>query len=156
MSLLGEITKNNQALRFHAKSAEIAGKNLAHVNDEDYARQRVLSRDGSMYREVGSLGTSALEMGGLDHARSDLLDRRVVSEVAETASLEARKEILDLLQSVLGERVTRQGINGGPDDKYESDLAPGSLARALNDFFNSFQELTASPDEVAIRQELPS
>ena len=34
MSLLGEISKNSEALRYHAKTAEIAGQNLAHVNDE--------------------------------------------------------------------------------------------------------------------------
>ncbi|MBT5910547.1 MAG: hypothetical protein HOH25_12170 [Opitutae bacterium] len=154
MALLGEIVKNTQALQYHAKSTEIAGKNLSHVNDESYARQRVVARDGSMYKEVGSLGTSALAMGGLDHARSELLDRRVVSEVGESSSLEARKEILDLLQAALGERVTRQGVNVGLDDQSESDLAPGSLTRALNDFFNAFQELSASPDEPTIKQEL--
>ncbi|MBC8349930.1 MAG: hypothetical protein H8E24_15125 [Verrucomicrobia bacterium] len=154
MALLGSIVKTTQALQYHAKSTEIAGKNLSHVNDESYARQRVVARDGSMYKEVGSLGTSALQMGGLDHARSELLDRRVVSEVGETSSLDARKEILDLLQSALGERVTRQGVNVGLDDQSESDLAPGSLTRALNDFFNAFQELSASPDEPTIKQEL--
>jgi flagellar hook-associated protein FlgK len=154
VALLGEIVKTTQALQYHAKSTEIAGKNLSHVNDESYARQRVVARDGSMYKEVGSLGTSALEMVGLDHARSELLDRRVVSEVGESSSLEARKEFLDLLQAALGERVTRQGVNVGLDDQSESDLAPGSLTRALNDFFNAFQELSASPDEPTIKQEL--
>jgi flagellar hook-associated protein FlgK len=154
VALLGEIVKTTQALQYHAKSTEIAGKNLSHVNDESYARQRVVARDGSMYKGVGSLGTSALAMGGLDHARSALLDRRVVSEVGETSSLEAQKEILDLLQAALGERVTRQGVNVGLDDQSESDLAPGSLTRALNDFFNAFQELSASPDEPTIKQEL--
>jgi len=154
MPLLGEIVKSTQALQYHAKSTEIAGKNLSHVNDESYARQLIVARDGAMYKGVGSLGTSALEMGGLDHARSELLDRRVVSEVGETSSLDAKKEILDLLQAALGERVTRQGVNVGLDDQSESDLAPGSLTRALNDFFNAFQELSASPDEPTIRQEL--
>ncbi|MEC7401544.1 MAG: hypothetical protein VX821_06075 [Verrucomicrobiota bacterium] len=97
MSLLGEINKTSEALRFHAKTAEIAGQNLAHVNDESYARQRVLAREGVMYGSFGELQTSSLEAGGLDHARSELLDRRVVMEVGESASLEAKKEILDLL-----------------------------------------------------------
>ncbi len=154
MALLGEIVKTTQALQYHAKSTEIAGKNLSHVNDESYARQLIVARDGAMYKGVGSLGTSALQMGGLDHARSDLLDRRVVSEVGETSSLEAKKDFLDLLQAALGERVTRQGVNVGLDDQSESDLAPGSLTRALNDFFNAFQELSASPDEPTIKQEL--
>lgn len=154
MSLLGEISKNSEALRYHAKTAEIAGQNLAHVNDETYARQRVLAREGVMYGSFGELQTSGLEAAGLDHFRSELLDKRVVNELAETASLEARKEILDLLQGALGETITRNGINVGLDDLHDSDLAPGSLTRALNDFFNAFQELSASPDEPTIKQEL--
>ena len=154
MSLLGEISKNSEALRYHAKTAEIAGQNLAHVNDETYARQRVLAREGVMYGSFGELQTSGLEAAGLDHARSELLDKRVVNELSETSSLEARKEILDLLQGALGETITRSGINVGLDDLHDSDLAPGSLTRALNDFFNAFQELSASPDEPTIKQEL--
>ena len=154
MSLLGEINKNSEALRYHAKTAEIAGKNLAHVNDESYARQRVLAREGVMYGSFGELQTSSLEASGLDHARSELLDKRVVMEVGETSSLEARKEILDLLQAALGETIVNPGINAGLDDQHDSILAPGSLARAMNDFFNAFHELSASPDEPTIKQEL--
>lgn len=154
MSLLGEINKTSEALRYHAKTAEIAGQNLAHVNDESYARQRVLAREGVMYSSFGELQTSGLEAGGLDHARSELLDRRVVMEVGESASLEAKKEILDLLQAALGETIVNPGINAGLDDMHDSILAPGSLARAMNDFFNSFHELSASPDEPTIQQEL--
>ena len=54
MSLLGEINKNSEALRYHAKTAEIAGKNLAHVNDESYARQRVLAEKESCMVLLGS------------------------------------------------------------------------------------------------------
>jgi len=154
MSLLGEISKNSEALRYHAKTAEIAGQNLAHVNDETYARQKVLAREGVMYGSFGELQTSGLEAAGLEHARSELLDKRVVNELSETASLEAQQEILSLLQGALGETITRNGINVGLDDLHDSDLAPGSLTRALNDFFNAFQELSASPDEPTIKQEL--
>ena len=49
LSMLGEIIKSTEALRYHAKTAEIAGQNLAHVNDETYARQRVLlAKEGLM------------------------------------------------------------------------------------------------------------
>jgi len=75
--MLGEIIKSTEALRYHAKSAEIAGKNLAHVNDENYARQRVLAREGLMYNGQGGLNTSSIEAGGLDHARNDLIDKRL-------------------------------------------------------------------------------
>ena len=155
MALLSEIIKSSEALRYHSKSAEIAGQNLAHVNDKDYARQRVLAREGVMHSgTLGGLSTSGLESAGLDHARSEILDSRVINELGETASLEARKEVLDLLQSALGEKIDRQGLNVGLDDSHESDLAAGSLTRALNDFFNAFQELSASPDEPTVKQAL--
>ena len=154
MSLLGEISKTTEALRYHSKTAEIAGQNLAHVNDETYARQRVLAREGVMYGSHGGLLTSGLETAGLEHVRNDFLDRRVVDEVSETAALQAEKEVFDLLQAALGETLTSPQINAGLDDSHDSILAPGSLARALNDFFNAFQELSASPDEATIRQEL--
>ena len=155
MGLLSEIVKSSEALRYHSKSAEIAGQNLAHVNDKDYARQRVLAREGVMHSSnLGGLNTSGLESAGLDHARNEILDSRVINELGETAALQARKEVLDLLQSALGEKIDRQGLNVGLDDSHESDLAAGSLTRALNDFFNAFQELSASPDEPTIKQAL--
>ena len=154
MGLIGEILKGSQALRYHAKAADVAGKNLARVNDEDYARQRVLTKEAYMYADNFSLGTGGMSSDGLDHMRDELLDRRVVGAVGDVSSLDARKEILDLLQLVLGEKVNRQSLNAGLDDTHESDLVAGSLTRALNDFFNAYQELAAAPTEGSIRQEL--
>lgn len=154
MGLLGEISKSSEALRYHSRTAEVAGQNLAHVNDESYARQRVLAKEGVMYTSAGGLLTSGLSAGGVDHARNDILDSRVINEKGDSASLAAQQEILEILQAALGEKITRQGVNVGLDDLHESDLAPGSLTRAINDFFNSFQELSASPYEPTIKQEL--
>ena len=91
--MLGEIIKSTEALRYHAKTAEIAGQNLAHVNDESYARQRVLSRDGLMSKGQGALNVGSLQAGGLEHARNELLDKRVFAEFSESANLETQKEI---------------------------------------------------------------
>ena len=154
MGLLGEISKNSEALRYHSRTAEVAGQNLAHVNDESYARQRVLAKEGVMYTSAGGLLTSGLSAGGVDHARNEILDSRVITEKGDSSSLAAKQEILQILQAALGEKITRQGVNVGLDDLHESDLAPGSLTRAINDFFNSFQELSASPYEPTIKQEL--
>jgi flagellar hook-associated protein FlgK len=152
--MLGEIIKNTEALRYHAKSAEIAGKNLAHVNDENYARQRVLAREGLMYNGQGGLNTSAIEAGGLDHSRNELIDKRLFNEFGQTASLEAQQEILKLLQAALGEKIDRQSIDGGLDDEHDSNLSAGGLARAMDDLFNAFQELSSSPDTTVASQEV--
>ena len=142
--MLGEIIKSTEALRYHAKTAEIAGQNLAHVNDQNYARQRVLSREGLMSKGQGGLNAASIEAGGLDHARNELLDKRVFAEFAETANLDTQKEILSLLQAALGESINRQALSGGLDGDHDSNLSAGGLARALDDLFNAFQELSAS------------
>ena len=87
MGLLGEISKSSEALRYHSRTAEVAGQNLAHVNDESYARQRVLAKEGVMYTSAGGLLTSGLSAGGVDHARNDILDSRVINEKGDSASL---------------------------------------------------------------------
>ncbi len=152
--MLGEIIKSTEALRYHAKSAEIAGKNLAHVNDENYARQRVLAKEGLMYNGQGGLRTSSIEVGGLDHARNELIDKRLFSEFGETSKLEAQQEILKLLQAALGEKVDRQSVDGGLDDQHDSNLSEGGLARAMDDLFSAFQELSASPDAKVASQDI--
>jgi len=152
--MLGEIIKSSEALRYHAKTAEIAGQNLAHVNDESYARQRVLSREGLMSKGQGALNVGSLQAGGLEHARNELLDKRVFAEFSESANLETQKEILSLLQAALGESIDRQSVSGGLNNDYESNLAAGGLARALDDLFNAFQELSASPDEATAKEEI--
>ena len=58
-----------------------------------------------MYNSNGGLSTSPIEAGGLDHARNNLLDKRVFSEFGESANLKAQQEILTLLQAALGESI---------------------------------------------------
>ncbi len=152
--MLGEIIKSSEALRYHAKSAEITGQNLAHVDDEHYARQKVLAREGLMYKSNSGLSTNPIEAGGLDHARNNLLDKRVFSEFGETANLKAQQEMLTLLQAALGESIVRQNVDGSLDLENDSNLAEGGLARAIDDFFNSLEELSASPDEASSKQEV--
>ena len=107
-----------------------------------------------MYGSHGGLQTSGLEAGGLDHARSRLLDDRVIVEFGQTSSLEARKEILDLLQAAMGENLTSNSVNAGLDEDHDSILAPGSLSRALNDFFNSFHDLSVAPNDATTKQDI--
>ena len=107
-----------------------------------------------MYNGQGGPNTSSIEAGGLDHARNDLIDKRLFNEFGQTASLEAQQEILKLLQAALGEKIDRQSVDGGLDDEHDSNLSAGGLARAMDDLFNAFQELSASPDAAVASQEI--
>ena len=124
---------------------KLQAKILAHVNDENYARQRVLAKEGVMYTSQGGLQTLDLKPVGLIMQGANFLDNRVIVEVGETAALEAQQEILQLLQGAMGETLTNSSVNFGLDEDHESISAPGSLSRAINDFFNSFHELSVAP-----------
>ena len=92
--MLGEIVKTTDKLRYHAKAAETSGRNLAHVNDENYARQRILLREGSMHSELGGLNTSSLGHSGLEQARNPLLDKRLLGEFGESSALRYKRKSL--------------------------------------------------------------
>ena len=113
-----------------------------------------LGKRGTHAQRARGLNTSSLDAGGLEHARNELLDKRVFTEFAESSNLETQKEILSLLQSALGESIDRQALGGGLDIDLESNLAAGGLARALDDLFNAFQELSASPDESTAKEDI--
>ena len=78
-----------------------------------------------MHKSTGGLSTSPIEAGGLDHARNNLLDKRVFSEFGESANLKAQQEILTLIQAALGESIVRQNIDGSLDLENDSNLAAG-------------------------------
>ena len=92
MGLLGEISKNSEALRYHSRTAEVAGQNLAHVNDESYARQRVLAKEGVMYTSAGGLLTSGLSAGeSIMLVMKYLIQELLVKKVIQVLLLPNRK-----------------------------------------------------------------
>ena len=108
-----------------------------------YARQRVVSREGLMSKGQGGLNVGSLETAGIEHFRNELLDKRVLSEFSESAYLGGSIRDSLLLQAALGESIDRKSIDGSLNGDNDSNLAAGGLARAMDDLFNSFHELSA-------------
>ena len=104
-----------------------------------------------MHKAFGGLLTW-LGSRGVEHARNELLDRRVINEVGEGKSLKRPEGNLNFFKSLWGRKLLRQGVNVGLDDLHESDLA-GSLTRAL--MISSIPSRNClHPYEPAIKQEL--
>ncbi len=143
-------TLNNtvKALNAHSRALETSGKNLANVNNTSYARQRVIYGDrGTVVTSTGaeSLGLEAL---GVEQMRDSLLDRQVMREISLTSSFQAEQAAYQRAQAGLGQSISATNASD------TSSSSSNGLGAAMDQLFNSFQSLAASPTDVGVRQSL--
>ncbi len=147
--LYSSINASVKAMTAHSRAIEIAGKNLANVNNPTYARQRVIYGDrGTVVTPTGaeSLGLEALAVQQL---RESLLDRQVMREIGLKSSFEAEQRGYQRAQAGLG-----QGIDRAAGAAQASGLGDSGLAGAIDGFFNAFHGLAARPTDDGERQTL--
>ena len=146
--LYGALNSSVKALGAQSMAISVAGKNLANVNNPNYARQRVIFGDrGTVVTAEGaqSLGLEAL---GVQQMRDTLLDQQVVREAALTAGLTTEQEAYQRAQTSLGQSIDSSSSASSPTS------AATGLSAALNNFFGSFQSLASSPTDTGVRQTL--
>ncbi|MDD2765209.1 MAG: flagellar hook-associated protein FlgK [Opitutaceae bacterium] len=148
MSLFSSLSSGATALNAQSYAIQIAGKNLANVNNADYARERVVFGTGGLVQT--SIGAVSFDLAAKSVAqiRDAFLDQQVAKESSIRNALQTEQEALQRAQAGLGESVA--ATSG-------SDIATGSnsgLSAQLASFFDSFQSLAASPTDVGERQTL--
>jgi flagellar hook-associated protein 1 len=147
--LYASINSTVKALGAHSRAIEITGKNLANVNNTEYARQRIIYGDrGTVLTAQGaeSLGLEAL---GVQQVRDVLLDRQVMREIALKSSFEAEQSGYQRAQAGLG-----QSIDRSQSASDTTTVGSSGLAAAIDDFFNAFQSFAARPTDNGERQTL--
>ena len=147
--LFSSLNTSVKALAAHSRAIEIAGKNLANVNNAEYARQRVIYGDrGTVATTTGaeSLGLEAL---GVEQLRDSLLDRQVLREISLKSSFDAEQSGYQRAQAGLGQSINRSSAAGDT-----GAAGTTGLGAALDDFFNAFQGFAARPTDIGERQTL--
>ncbi|MBT5380563.1 MAG: flagellar hook-associated protein FlgK [Opitutae bacterium] len=152
--LISDILRNAQSLNLHGRAVETAGHNLANQNDPAFARQRLAPKEASTIYTTFGLQPGGVNSWGREHARSYILDKQIVKGQSDVAYAEAQRDIRENLQIALGEEIDRQSSTASLDTIPDSDTVEGSLSRAIDEFFNAFQELSASPDDSAAKEVL--
>jgi flagellar hook-associated protein 1 FlgK len=139
-------TLNNtvKALSAHSRAIEIAGKNLANVNNPAYSRQRVIYGDRGTLQTPDGAESLGLEARSIQALRDTLLDKQVTREISLKSSFEAEQQADQRAQAALGQNIDRTDTTG----------ASTGIAGALDDLFNSFQSLASSPTDTGERQVL--
>jgi len=148
--LFSSLNQSVQALTAQSLALNIAGKNLANLNNASYARQRVIFGDRGTVSTPQGPASMGLEALGVQQIRDSLLDQQVTREIALTSSYTSQQQILQNAQANLGQTIN----NTAATNSTGSSAGTGGLGAALDDFFNSFQSLAASPTDVGERQTL--
>ncbi len=140
IGLFGTLSLGSRSLQAQRTGVEVAGQNLANVNNPAYARQRVIIQtSNAVSSSVGPQGTGA-EAVRIQQIRNTLLDGQFNNERGVTGWLEAQRDALQNAQAALGEVLDSTGS------------AKSGLAAKLSDLFAAFQSASGAPTSPAERQ----
>ncbi len=150
MSLLSSLNAGATALDAQSYALEITGKNVANVNNPDYARERVVLGTGGM--ETTSIGTVSFDVmaKSVTQVRDAFLDQQVAQESSITNSLQTQQQALERAQAGLGESINQAASSSGTGATTSST----DLSSQISSFFNGFQSLASNPTDVGDRQTL--
>lgn len=141
--LFGALDLGTRSLQTQQLAVEIAGQNLANVNNSAYARQRVnVQTSLTIQTSIGQQGTGA-EAVAIQQMRDALLDRQIVGELSVGGFLQSEERALETTQSALGEVLSSSST---------ATKTSGGIMEQLSVFFNSFQSLTSSASSQTERQ----
>jgi flagellar hook-associated protein 1 FlgK len=148
--LIGSLQNSSNALRVHSKGLEVAGKNLANINNRGYSKERVEIGDrGSIDTGIAteSMGVEAM---GLRQNRDALLDKSVMREITSTSSLEAAKKVLESAETALGQFLDR--TKDSTSIQNATGANGGGISDAITDFFNAWESFSVKPNDVGEKQ----
>ncbi len=146
--LFSTLNSTSMALNAHSRAIETTGKNLANVNNPNYARQRVIYGDRGTVQTPEGVQSLGLEVLGVQQLRDILLDRQLMREIGLSGSFDAQQQALQRALAGLG-----QNIDGSAAIS-ASGSTSGGLGEAIDNFFNAFQNLAARPTDAGARQTL--
>ena len=147
----GLVSSLNQAVRSlqaQSRGVEIAGRNLANVNNPDYARQRVLFGERGTVVTAQGAQSLGIEAKSVQQIRDELLDRQLARELGRASSLQAESDAYAKGEALLGESIDRT------QSADEVAASGQGLSAVLTEFFNAFQAFAARPTDLGERQNL--
>jgi flagellar hook-associated protein 1 FlgK len=146
--LFGSLSASVKALNAHSRALETAGKNLANVNNPEYARQRVVYGSRGTVMTPQGAQSLGLEVRAIQQLRDSLLDRQLMRELSLGASADAEQGAFQRAQAALGEMIDRAAATGA------GTTSSTGIGAAIDDFFNAFQSFAARPTDQGERQVL--
>jgi flagellar hook-associated protein 1 len=153
LGLFGTLNLGAESLQVQQRGVEVAGHNLANVNNTAYARQRVvISTANAIPSQIGPQGTGA-QVVRIEQLRNAMLEGQLLTSNSVMSFLQAQQSALEQGQAILGQTLDTQASRTAGASS--SDGQHG-LAEGLADLFSAFQSLSANPSDLTLRQSVLS
>ncbi|MEK7780106.1 MAG: flagellar hook-associated protein FlgK [Verrucomicrobiota bacterium] len=154
LGLFGTLNLGARSMSTQRAGVEVAGQNLANVNNPAYARQRVnIATSITISSEIGPMGTGA-EAVAIQQMRNALLDGQIQAEASNRGSLTSQQIALQYTQAALGTQIDRMATGAEGATAAQGVGGGHSLADSMSALFNAFQSLSTNPTSMAERQTL--
>jgi flagellar hook-associated protein 1 FlgK len=138
------------ALGVQTQQIQISGKNLANVDNPDYARQKVVYGSPGTYETPQGSQDLGLVVKSIQSIRDPLLDAQVVRETGLTSSYTAQQTALEKAQADLGQTVD----GASSTDTTSTNATSSGIGASITSLFNSFSAVAANPTDSGSRATL--
>jgi flagellar hook-associated protein 1 FlgK len=137
----------SSGLNAQQQAVEVAGQNLANINNAGYSRQVVVEQAATpVQTSIGEEG-AGVEVVAIQQIRDAMLDGQIQGENSITSFLQTQQNALQTAQSDLGEQLQSASASDA-----SSVGSTGGLDSDLSGLFNAFQALSTDPSSTANRQ----
>ncbi|NGO39394.1 flagellar hook-associated protein FlgK [Limisphaera ngatamarikiensis] len=154
LGLFGSLNLGTRALQAQQLGVEVAGQNLANINNPAYARQKVqLQTAPALPSLIGPQGTG-VEAIAIRQIRNQILDAQILAEVGVGGYWSTQQTALQTGQAILGEQVDRQAQGLNESSAVDQAGTVTGLAVELTGLFNAFRAVATRPDSLPERQVL--
>jgi flagellar hook-associated protein 1 FlgK len=149
LGLFGVLGMGARAMNAQRAGVEVAGQNLANVNNPAYARQRVaIASSIAIQSEMGPQGTGA-DAIAITQMRSAVLDDQLQAEASNRGLLQSVQLALQYAQAALGTQIdtTASGASTNPTSMAERQtllMKASSLALQFNQLDTRLDNLSTS------------
>jgi flagellar hook-associated protein 1 len=152
LGLFGTLNLSARSMQVQQQGIEVAGHNMANVNNPAYARQRVaIETSTSITTAEGTQGTGA-DTSSISQIRNVLLDNHIVTETSVLGSLESQQQALQNAQSELGQQIDRSATGAEGTAAAAATGTQHGIGDSLSELFNAFQSLSTQPSSTTERE----
>jgi flagellar hook-associated protein 1 FlgK len=133
MSLFGSIQMAGNTLQAMQIGLHVVGNNIANANTPGFVRERVVYTPAPVQR-LGNLTLGlGVEIAGIVQNIDKFAEERLRDAGSDRASAEVQEKAFGDLEAILGE------------------LGESDISTAITNFFNSLDEISGAPQDVAVR-----
>ena len=154
LGLFGSLSMGARSLQTQQQGVEVAGHNLANVNNPAYTRQRLQIATALALPSNGGWQGTGSTTTAINQLRDVLLDRQAVTETSVKGSLDAQLKGLQFAETYLGEQLDRQATGTSSTSSTSSSGLEHGISSAIGTLFASFQSLSTQPTSLSERQVL--